>query len=396
LIVGLVAAVLSAGRLQAQPAPAVPTAELEPIRCWWRTSAGSVRVGETFSVVLTCAVIETDDVQVVPDQAALDGAVVPLAPFEVLRTEHPPDLRSGQRRFFQYDYTVQVINPDVIGQDVLLPELVIHYRINSRLPGSSSQQGRDLTYIMPRQQIRVVSMVPQYALDIRDTPDARFAPLDALRRRAGLLEVAAIALMGLGGLMTVLALLGLVRTLRGPKKATDQTMGTASLVGVALGELKAVQSEREQQGWSMPLVSRAAAALRIIAAAALERTISQRVVEPTATTGEGKIVVKRGRKAKTIAVSSSITAEDIERGINRLPPTAPADQRQLLEGLHAELATLSAAQYGEPRPLDQERLDTALASAAAAGQMIRSQHMSPRHYIKRWTGRAPQVEQQHT
>src|SRR5262249_44996491 len=110
LILALVlAAALSAGRAIAQQAPAAAAAPEDPIRCWWRTSAGSVRVGETFSVVLTCAVLETEEVQVVPDQAALDGAVVPLAPFEVIKTEHPPDLRSGQRRFFQYDYTVQVI-----------------------------------------------------------------------------------------------------------------------------------------------------------------------------------------------------------------------------------------------------------------------------------------------
>ena len=33
------------------------------------TSASAVRVGEPFSLVLTCAVVETDAVTVVPDQA---------------------------------------------------------------------------------------------------------------------------------------------------------------------------------------------------------------------------------------------------------------------------------------------------------------------------------------
>src|SRR5688500_4116287 len=47
--------------------PGQTMVEMDPIRCWWRTSAGAVITGESFSVVLTCAVVETDSVQVVPD-----------------------------------------------------------------------------------------------------------------------------------------------------------------------------------------------------------------------------------------------------------------------------------------------------------------------------------------
>ena len=49
--------------------------EADPIRCWWRTSASSVRIGEPFSLVLTCAVLENDAVQVVPDEARLAPSV---------------------------------------------------------------------------------------------------------------------------------------------------------------------------------------------------------------------------------------------------------------------------------------------------------------------------------
>ena len=44
-----------------------------------------------------------------------------MAPFEVVGGTHPADLRSGQRRFFQYHYTLRIINPDAIGQDVPIP-----------------------------------------------------------------------------------------------------------------------------------------------------------------------------------------------------------------------------------------------------------------------------------
>ena len=68
--------------------------ETDPLQCWWRTSAGAVRVGEPFSVVLTCAVLETDAATVVVDQSRLEPSVVQFAPFEVLGGSHGADLRT--------------------------------------------------------------------------------------------------------------------------------------------------------------------------------------------------------------------------------------------------------------------------------------------------------------
>ena len=39
--------------------------EVEPVTCWWRTGAVAVRVGETFAVVLTCSVLETEAARVI-------------------------------------------------------------------------------------------------------------------------------------------------------------------------------------------------------------------------------------------------------------------------------------------------------------------------------------------
>src|SRR5919201_6974674 len=83
--------------------PQRQTTQADPLQCWWRTSAGAVRVGETFSVVLTCAVLETDAATVVVDQSKLEPSVVQFAPFEVLGGSHGADLRTDQRRFFQYE-----------------------------------------------------------------------------------------------------------------------------------------------------------------------------------------------------------------------------------------------------------------------------------------------------
>jgi hypothetical protein len=68
---------------------------LEPIECWSRTSTGAVRVGELFTLVLTCAVVETSSTTVVPDQSRLDPGVLQLPPFEVVRGTQATDVRQA-------------------------------------------------------------------------------------------------------------------------------------------------------------------------------------------------------------------------------------------------------------------------------------------------------------
>ena len=112
--------------------------------------------------------------QVVPDQSHLGVEVAAMAPFEVVGGSHPADLRSGNRRFFQYQYILRIINPDAIGKDVKIPDTVIHYKVNSRVAANTSMQGRDLTYVLPTEEVRVASMVPADATDIRDSSGESF------------------------------------------------------------------------------------------------------------------------------------------------------------------------------------------------------------------------------
>src|SRR5262245_34928543 len=92
------------------PSPSSNVA-LDAIRCWWRTE-GAIRIGQAFDVVLTCAVLDNDAVQVVPDETRLSPEVVQMAPFEVLGGSHPADVHSGPRRFLQYVYSLRIISPD--------------------------------------------------------------------------------------------------------------------------------------------------------------------------------------------------------------------------------------------------------------------------------------------
>jgi hypothetical protein len=81
----------------AAPPVSVEPVEADPIRCWWRTSVGAVTLGEPFDVRLTCAVLENDNVVVVPDETRLTIGNVPLKPFEIIEPPHhrPTHMRAS-------------------------------------------------------------------------------------------------------------------------------------------------------------------------------------------------------------------------------------------------------------------------------------------------------------
>src|SRR5687768_4220804 len=162
------------------PDPGSRTA-VDPIRCWRQSSTGAVTIGEEFTVILTCAVFESADAQVVPDESRLNVASIQMAPFEILGGSHPPDVRRGARRFFQYDYQLRIISRDAIGHDVNVPPLPISYRVHSRVGGAAKLEGRDLSYLLPAMPIRVLSLVPADATDIRDGAEASLATVETLR-----------------------------------------------------------------------------------------------------------------------------------------------------------------------------------------------------------------------
>ena len=183
----------------------------EPIRCWRQSSAGAIAIGETFTVVLTCAVYEADNAQVVPDESRLGVASIQMAPFEILGGSHPPDVRRGSRRFFQYDYQLRIISPDAIGRDVNIPPLPISYRIHSRVGAAATLEGRDLSYVLPMMPIKVLSLVPADASDIRDASEASLGAVDSLRFRSSLFRVLTLTFGALAAVMVVLALVPLAR-----------------------------------------------------------------------------------------------------------------------------------------------------------------------------------------
>ena len=380
-----------------QPAPSRPAATTapqpvaekvlgwEPIRCWRQSSAGAISVGEAFTVVLTCAVFEAENAQVVPDESRLGVASIQMAPFEILGGAHPPDVHRGSRRFFQYDYQLRIIGPDAIGRDVNIPPLTISYRIHSRVGAAATLEGRDLSYLMPMMPIKVLSLVPLDAGDIRDASEASLGAVDSLRYRSSLFQVLAVTFGALAAVMVVLALVPLARSSAKTTSAERGRVPDRAILARVAEDLTDIQSRVSAGGWTDDLISRALQSMRLVAAAAIEQTISQRPLIATAAAPEGRLRVRhRALRSAIVSVSSPVTADDVARARSEQTRQFSTTRQQQLEGLQTGLSTLDAALYRQDPARDAAALDESIRHAISVAKDIADE----RSWLKtRWARR---------
>lgn len=331
----------------APPEPKAPDrvgSGYEPIRCWRQSTSGAITIGESFRVILTCAVYDAENAQVVPDESRLNVASIQMAPFEILGGSHPADVRRGPRRFIQYEYELRIINPDAIGHDVNIPPLTISYRIHSRVGAAAAVEGRDLSYLLPMMPIKVLSLVPADASDIRDAGEASLGAIESLRFRSSLYRVLTLVFSALAVAMLILALVPVARARTAVAAADRGRVSPRAVARRAAHELRDLQS-RTAGGWDDEMIGRVLAALRLIAAAAIGRGISQKAV--TGAVPEGRLVVKHGLvRPVSTAVSSSITAEDLARAIAEPDAELSTTRLQQIEELQSLLRSFTAANYG--------------------------------------------------
>jgi hypothetical protein len=336
--------------------------EVEPIKCWWRSSTSAVRSGEPFTLTMTCAVVETEANKVVPDFSKLDPTVVQLPPFEVLGGTHPGDLVVPGKRFFQYDYRLRLIAEDAFGNDVPIPPLEISYRIESQVKGSTeSMQGRDQSYSLPKASVRLISMVPDDATDIREAPAMLFSAIESRDARANLMQTTAGILFALAGVVVLVMLISMLRRKK-PVAATAQThLPHRTVLAAVARELDEVQRQ-SRGGWTQDLAGRALAAARISGAYAIGRSIGQRPAAG-AQPVDGVLVVRAFGKGD-VFVSGSATAESAQR----------------VSGLSDALKALTAGRYGRVEKFDS-MCDEALQTAIRVTKEQRSAHS----LLKEWT-----------
>lgn len=342
---------------------------VEPIRCWWQSSTGAITIGEAFDVTLTCAVLDTEAVQVVPDESRLGVASIQVAPFEILGGSHPPDTRRGPRRYFQYRYSLRLINTDSIGRDVNVPVLPIQYRVHSRVGANASLEGRDLTYLMPPLPIKVLSLVPADAADIRDGADASLAAVESLRFRANLFQILALAFGAIAAVVVLLAFLPLTRRARPAGKADEGRVPDRVVLHHVAAELDDVKGQAAIEGWTDDLTARALAALRIVAAHAIDRASSQKPLARGVAAPEGRLAAAHNwPRSARVSVSSAVTTDDVGRAGSKLADSVSLTTRHHLEGLQQGVAVLTAALYRQAPVRDRHVLDEAVRHGASVAR----------------------------
>jgi hypothetical protein len=356
-------------------APQPGEVESDPIRCWWKADRTSVRVGERFGLVLTCSVIETGPITVVPVLNQLEPGALSLTPFEVVSGVAHDDVVAPPWRYIQREYAVRLLSDGFFGQDVTIPALTVTYNLQEKGSGS---QGRDQQYILPALPMRILSLVPRNADDIRDASGQTFASIESRRFRSSLATTTAWASFAFAFVFGVFAIVRATGQLRAKRKGIVKPLPASSVLGASLQALARVKEDASQAGWTSDLSRRAAAALRIAGAVALGRPVSQSVVGPEVTEREGQLSVYSGwPKRRRVLLSAATTSRTIAAAMTNGHGPTP-QTRASLESISEALGVLSTAGYGRQSKEDSSALDSALDDGTQAVRRIRSTTLWPR------------------
>jgi hypothetical protein len=365
----------------ATPAPAPPLAPKagevasDPIRCWWKADRTAVRVGERFGLVLTCAVVKTGPITVEPVLNQLEPGALSLTPFEVVSGgPKVDDVIVPPWRYIQREYVLRLLSDGFFGQDVAIPSLMVTYNLTS---AGTGQQGRDQTYILPALPIKVLSLVPKGAGDIRDASGLTFASVESRRFRASVATIAAWIAFAFAAVMALFALTRFVGLFRVRGAHVVKPLPAPSLLHASLRVLSQVKEDAARAGWTSELSRRAVSALRIAGATAVGKRVAQDFVTTDVPERDGQVTVSTGwPKRKRVLLSAATTPMTISRELDN-GLRADARTRSSAESIAQAIGVLSAAAYGRS-PGDNAALDAALDDSTEAVRRLRAGTMWPR------------------
>jgi len=225
-----------------RPRPAPPAGQVaeEPIRCWWKTDRTAVSVGERFAVVLTCASLEAGQTIVVPNVSQLEGGAIQLTPFEVVASTRRADVVATPWRYVQFEYSVRLLADGFFGQDVNVPALTVTYNFRTADGGNT---GRDQSYVLPALQMRVLSLVPRGAGDIRDTSAMTFGDIESARFRGTVARTTSWIATAFAVVLAVLALLRASQRFRKRVPEAERQVSDLTRLGAAATVLRGVRKD---------------------------------------------------------------------------------------------------------------------------------------------------------
>jgi len=376
-------AVWAPGRATAQtPAGGAGTGagDSSPMSCWWKTSTSAVRVGEPFQLTLTCRVMESGQAAVVPDLSEIEPSSIQLTPFDVLEGTRHEDLVTPGWRHLQYTYAVRLLGEGFFGRDVAIPATELRFRI--RTPGAEAVEGREHTYVLPAMPMRILSLAPAQAGDIRDPSSDTFRDVEARQFRATAAMIAGVVSFGLAVVLLVAAVVRAMQRSRARGAIVRSAVSAGRVLAGCERDLERVRAEAAHGAWTPALAARALASLRVTGAIALSQPVTHTPVAGETNVREGQLAVRHGwLLRRRSVVSASITADTIERlraaGNGTRPPAAAPD---VLDDLREAIAGLNAVRYGRNGNLDAEHLDRVLDHGSRALRRLRT--------ARRWPSRA--------
>lgn len=367
------------GRVTAQ-APAAADADASPLSCWWKTDKGGVRVGEPFQLTLTCRVMETDQAAAVPNFSGIEPASIQLTPFDVLEGTRHEDLVTPGWRHLQFTYTVRLLGEEFFGRDVAIPATELTFRI--RTAGAEAVEGRERTYVLPAMPMRILSLLPARASDIRDPSSDTFGEVEARRFRATAALVAAIAGFALAGVLLIAAGVRALQRSRTRGAIVRSVLPARTVLGGCVGEIERVRAEAARDAWTPALVAHALASFRIAGAIAVSQPVTQTPAPGDTSAREGQLALRHGVLGRRRSVvSASITSDAIERlreAGNGGRPLAIAPD--ILGDLRDAIAGLNAVRYGRNGDLDAQEIDRVLDTGSRALRRLQA--------TTRWPSRA--------
>ena len=163
-------------------------------------------------------------------------------------------------RYIQREYAVRLLSDGFFGQDVTIPALTVTYNLQERGSGS---QGRDQQYILPPLPMRILSLVPKSADDIRDASGQTFASIESRRCRASLATTTAWVSFAFAAVFGIFALVRATSQLRAKKKGIVKPLPEEAFTYGYQGEMKhfvecardgRVPRETYEDGWIVNLV----------------------------------------------------------------------------------------------------------------------------------------------
>ncbi len=343
----------------------------DALNCWWKSDKSSIRIGEEFTVALTCRSAETGRERTVLNESLLDPNVLALPPYQVKNGRRYKDIirilpgpdGPVTLRSVQYAYTAKLMGEGFFGRDVPLPPLEIHYHIDLVTNKDTVAPGKERTYVLPPLPMRIQSLVPKAANAIRDAGNETFGDIEGRRKNA----VIAFIIAGVFLLLPLFVLLPvLVRAVRGRRERgpNGTIFRTRDLLKRLEWELGRIERRCRTASWDDVSIETVLSIFRVSASLAVAR----RIVQTPAAAGtrglEGQLAFRKGLWPRMkVLVSASLTPEEMTRELSgaNWQGSDESPRKALLDETQRAFAVMNDARYAtQANAADRALFDGAL------------------------------------